>query len=428
MPDASNGSHGLAATVTSLAEYQKQQGLAALRQARDHDSDGSHILDEIARARLRGRGGAGMLTAAKWRAVRDSVARRGGPPYLVVNAYDADPRSQVAAMLLARQPFAVLEGLALAAHALDVHEAYLYLHSTNRAGHAAVENALSQLGDAGYLNDLAVSLVGVDVGFMGGEESTMLEVIKGRRAMAVQRPPYPAQAGLGEIPTAVMNVETVAQVVAIMNADPAYRSIKPDVTPGTKLVTVYGTDGAGHLIEVPFGTPIAAICQQAGVVMTRARGIAVGGPEGGVLPPDLWNTPFDFEPLQKVGTIVGSGTIEVLGPGTCMVDWARERMEYLAQQNCGKCIPCRTGTKRMAGTLAEIISDIGVAKDLALLTEFSTYIAQGSLCGFGWHATHPAITAQQYFGDDFQKHLAGECPTGTCVPVRSHRFATKGVL
>jgi len=128
------------------------------------------------------------------------------------------------------------------------------------------------------------------------------------------------------------------------------------------------------------------------------------------------------------GTIVGSATIEVLAANTCMVAWAQARSDYLAAENCGKCIPCRTGTKRIAGTLAGIISDVGTTGDLDLLKEFGDYVPNASLCGFGWNAAHPLNSATRYYPDDFDKHLKGECPTGTCIPVRSHRFATKGVL
>ncbi len=426
MPDATNGSRGLVPAVTSLADYQRQQGFVALQRTRER-GDGSDILRTIRQSGLRGHGGAGMPTADKLQAVVDAVAARGGPPFLVVNAYDADPQSLIAQTILSRQPFLALEGLVLAALAVGAREAYLYVHATNQAGYAAVNSALQQMHDGNLLNGLAVSIVGVDVGFMGGEESTMLEVIKGRRAMAVQRPPFPAQAGLGEIPTAVLNLETATQLVAIMLGGQSYKQ-NGNASPGTKLVTVYGTAEQGTLVEVPFGTTIAAICQQADVSTEGARAIVVGGPEGGVLPPDRWNTPFDFEPLKAVGTIVGSGTINVLPAKTCLVAWAKSRMAYLARESCGKCIPCRVGTKRMEGVLEGVMSDIGVAKDLEVLTEFSTYIPNGSLCGFGWNATHAIETAMRYFGDDFQRHLAGECPTGTCMPVRSHRFATKKVL
>lgn len=429
MPDASSGSPALTPTMPSLGAYQKQRGFAIIQAARSQGANGAQsILDAARQARLRGRGGAGMLAADKWQIARAAVAKRGGPPFIVCNAYDADPKSLVAAALLVQQPFVVLEGLMLAAHAVGAREAYLYLHSTNRAGHEAINSALHQTQDAGMLTDLTITIVGVDVGFMGGEESTMLEVIKGRRAMAQQRPPYPAQSGLAELPTVVANVETLAQLVSVMRDGAAYAKAGSANSGGTKLVSVYDATGQGQLIEVPFGTTIATILKQAKIGTDGARGIVVGGPEGGVLPSNLWNTPFDYEPLQQVGAIVGSGTIELLGAQTCLVDWARERSQYLALQSCGKCIPCRSGVKRIEGTLEGIISDLGTSGDLDLLAEFADYVPEGSLCGFGWNATNPLKTALKYYPDDFQKHLQGTCPTGTCVPLRSHRFNKNKVL
>lgn len=431
MPDGTPV-RGVTPSAQQLIDYRKQNGFQALQRVSTAGASGAtKILNEVRDAKLRGRGGAGVLTATKWQIARDAVAKRGGPPSLVCHAYDADPRAKVAAHLLTNQPFVVLEGIALAAHALGAREAYLYLRSSNKAGYAAVQAALQQMQDADLLGELTVTIVGVDVGFMGGEESTMLEAIKGRRAMAVQRPPFPAQVGLNELPTVVDNIETLTQVVSIMNQGAAaYVKSGSTLSPGTKFVTVYDAAGQGQVLEVPFGTPIAAILKQAGLNVTpqTARGVVVGGPEGGVLPATSWHIPFDYEPLREAGTIVGSGTIEVLPPDTCMVEWAQVRMGYLSKESCGKCIPCRSGTKRVAGVLAGIISDVGDPKDMDLLTEFGDYIPASSLCGFGWNATHPLQAAMRYYSDDFQQHLKGVCPTGTCVPVRSHRFATKGVL
>jgi NADH:ubiquinone oxidoreductase subunit F (NADH-binding) len=429
MPDGN--SRALIPSVTTLADYQKQRGFQAYQRASGQgDGGAATVLEAVRQARLRGRGGAGMLTATKWQIVRDAVTKRGGPAFLVCNAYDADPKSLVATTLLTNQPYLVLEGMLLAAQAVGAREAYLYLHSTNKTGYAAINAALNATRDAGLLGGLTVNVVGVDLGFMGGEESTMLEAIKGRRAMAQQRPPFPAQVGLGEMPTAVSNLETLVQVVNIARDPAAFAKTGTQISPGTKYVSVYDAAGNGTLLEVPFGTTIAAILKQAGITVTAqtTRGVVVGGPEGGVLPLTQLTTAFDYDPLAQAGAIVGSGTIEVLGPQTCMVDWARERTQYLTEQSCGKCIPCRTGTKRIAGTLAGIMSDVGIAGDLDLLNEFADYVPDGSMCGFGWNATHPLKTALRYYPDDFQKHLQGECPTGTCVPVRSHRFAKKGVL
>ena len=430
MPDG-NGTRSVVTSVLSLADYQKQGGFTAHTRATSSGRGSSEILTEIRTAKLRGRGGAGMLTADKWQVVLDQVVKRGGPPQLVCNAYDADPRSLVATTLLATQPFTVLEGIVLAAYALGANEAYMYMHSKNRNGYDAFNAAVHQAQDSGVLGNLTVTIVGVDVGFMGGEESTMLEVIRGRRAMAVQRPPYPAQSGLSELPTAIANVETLSHIVTIMNngAQAYVKAGSKDVA-GTKLVTVYDAQGQGTVVEVSMGMPIATILQKAGIAITpeNARGVVVGGPEGGVLPAELWNTPFDFDSLKSVGTILGSATIEVLPKSTCMVEWSRSRTDYLAQASCGKCIPCRTGVKRATGVLAGIMSDVGNQSDVAVLQDLAEYIPSGSLCGFGWNATHPMKTAMRYFADDFTKHLNGECPTGTCFPVRTHRFALKKVL
>ncbi len=423
MPDSN--ARALIPSVTSLADYRKQGGYQMLQAAQ-----GQAIMQATRQAVLRGRGGAGMPVAGKWQAVRAAVEQRGGTPFLVCNAYDADPLSMVASLLLARQPHRVLEGIALAARAIGAHETYLYLHATNKEGYDAVTAALREAHDAGVLGDLVVTLVGVDAGFMGGEESTMLEVIKGRRAMAKQRPPYPAQSGLGEMPTAVANVETLAHLPAVVRDPAGYAKTGTPATPGTKFVTVYDAGGAGQVLEIPFGTTIAAILRSAGIAVSpqTARGVVVGGPEGGVLPLEQLAIPFDFEPLKAAGAIVGSGTLQVLGATTCMVEWARQQTAYLAKESCGKCIPCRSGTKRIEGTLEGIMSDVGASGDLDLLNEFADYVPEGSLCGFGWNATNPLRSAMRWFAADFQSHLQGTCPTGTCVPSRSHRFAKKGVL
>lgn len=429
MPD---GSRAVASLTLSVQDYVQQGGFVALKRAFESGSQGSAaIVQEIGQARLRGRGGSGKLTAEKWQAVIDAVRLRGGPPYVVCNAYDADPKSMVAEILTTKQPFTVLEGVALASFAVGARESYIYLRSTNRAGHAAMIAALQESQDKGYLGNLAITIVGVDVGFMGGEESTMLEVIKGRRAMAVQRPPYPAQAGINELPTAIDNIETLTNVVGIMHKGAAaYVKTGSKTTTGTKIITVYDVDGKPISLEAPFGTPIAAILKECGVDLSpnRVKAIVVGGPEGGVLPVDAWNTPFDYETLQEAGTIVGSATIEVLPASTCMVEWARARMAYLTQENCGKCVPCRAGTKRVTGLLATIASDIGTQTEVDTLNDLADYIPRGSLCGFGRYATVPLKTAQRYFAEDFASHLKGTCPVGSCVPSRTHGFAKKGVL
>jgi NADH-quinone oxidoreductase subunit F len=185
------------------------------------------------------------------------------------------------------------------------------------------------------------------------------------------------------------------------------------------------------VVEVPFGTTLGDILAHAGLSHTEndIRAIVVGGAEGGALPASLLNTPYDYDPIEDAGAIVGSGIIELLPVNTCMVAWAMERSRYLSKESCGKCVPCRLGVKRITGILEGIVSDLGVNGDLDVLDEFAAYVPNGSLCGFGVQAPNPLKTAKRYWPDHFTMHIQEQqCPTGTCVPVRAHRFVTKHVL
>jgi NADH-quinone oxidoreductase subunit F len=378
-----------------------------------------------------------VLTAEKLRLVGAAADE---DKYVVCNAYDADARSLISRTLLARDPHRVIEGIVLAAHTVGAREAYIFMRGAHEESAHAIRAALREAADQHLIGrdilgsrfECVITVVGVDLGFMAGEETTMLEIIKGKRAMPQQRPPYPTQFGLRDRPTAILNIETVANLPAIAaRGGDAFRSVGLSDNPGTKLFTVIGAGQTeGRLVEVPFGTTIARALSQASVDASSntARGIVVGGLEGGVLPLDHLNTPLTFEQLEKVGTILGASLIEVLSANTCMVRWSAERMRTLSVESCGKCVPCRVGVKRMAGTLEGVMSDLGTPADLELLKEFSQYVPDGSLCGFGVHAVHPVVTAMQYFAGDFQTHLEGKCPTGTCLPVRAHRYATKHVL
>lgn len=420
----------------TVEDYRRAGGYVALQRALSGMSP-AQVIADVRTAGLRGRGGAGVLTAEKLRLVGNAAD---DDKYVVCNAYDADARSLISRTVLARDPHRVIEGLVLAAYAVGAREAYIFMRGAHEDSAQAIKAALGEAADQhlvgrdvlGSHHTCVITVVGVDLGFMAGEETTMLEIIKGKRAMPQQRPPYPTQFGLRDRPTAVLNVETIANLPAVVaRGGEAYHAVGPSDNPGTKLFTVIGPgETEGRLIEVPFGTTIARALAQAGVDASPAvaRGVSVGGLEGGVLPLDQLAVPLTFEQLDKVGTILGASIIEVLPANTCMVNWAAERMQMLSQESCGKCVPCRVGVKRIAGTLAGVLSDMGTPADLELLTEFSQYVPDGSLCGFGVHAVHPVMTAMRYFAADFQAHLEGKCPTGTCLPVRAHRYATKHVL
>lgn len=424
--------------VRSLDAYRRAGGYTALEKAiREHPPE--QLVQLALDAKLRGRGGAGRLAGEKWRVVR----RQENPSrYVICNAYDADPRSWAARTLLERSPHQVIEGIILAAYAVGAQEAYLFTRSFYDEGLATIQQALQEAVEANLVGrdilgtelSCTINVVGVDIGFMGGEETVQMALIKGRRGMPEQRPPFPAEAGLWEKPTAIHSVETLANLpIIIRNGAEAFLRSGSATSGGTKVLTVYDylPDSEPKVIEIPFGTSLREILQHAGYSRPESelRAIVVGGAEGGALPVSLLDTPFDFDPLEEAGAIVGSGVVELLPTNTCMVSWAMDRSRYLSHESCGKCVPCRLGMKRITGILEGVTSDLGVSKDLAMLDEFAEYVPNGSLCGFGIQATNALRTAKRYWPDHFQSHVEEQkCPTGTCLPLRAHRFVTKHVL
>jgi NADH:ubiquinone oxidoreductase subunit F (NADH-binding) len=427
-----------AADVRSLQAYRDSGGYAALEKA-IRQLTPEQVIQQVIEARLRGLGGAGRLTGEKWRIARQYAEEQ---KYVICNAYDADARSYAARSLMERNPHQVIEGLVLAAYAVGASEAYLFARSLYEIGIETVYAALQEATQANLVGrdilgtefSCNINVVGVDMGFMGGEETVQIALIKGRRGMPEQRPPFPAQYGLWDKPTVINNIETLANVPLIVSDGPAaFANVGTVTTGGTKIVTVYDypADSEAQIVEVPFGTTLRDILQHAGLGRDEKdlRAVVVGGAEGGALPVSLLNTPFDFDPIEEAGAIIGSSIIELLPAETCMVAWAMERSRYLDKESCGKCVPCRLGVKRITGILEGIVSDLGVSGDLDVLDEFASYVPNGSLCGFGVHAVNALKTARRYWPDHFKLHIEEmQCPTGTCVPVRAHRFVTKHVL
>jgi NADH-quinone oxidoreductase subunit F len=423
--------------VRSLSAYRSAGGYAALEKA-IRELTPAQVNQQVIDAKLRGRGGAGRLTGEKWRIVRESVDEQ---KYVICNAYDADNRSLAASSLLERNPHQVIEGIILAAYAVGASEAYLFTRSTFQAGTAAIQQALQEAVEANLVGhdilgtdfSCTINVLGANIGLMGGEETVQISLIKGRRGMPEQRPPFPAQYGLWDKPTAINSIETLANVpIIVRDGAAAFASVGTAISGGTKVLTVYASPTSEpRLVEVPFGTTLRDIFLHAGITPSENEhcAVVVGGAEGGALPLSQLNTSFDFDPLEEAGVIVGSGIIELLPVNTCMVAWATERSRFLSQESCGKCVPCRLGVKRITGILEGIISDLGVSGDLDVLDEFADYVPNGSLCGFGVQATNALKTAKRYWPEHFTTHIQEQtCPTGTCVPLRSHRFVTKHVL
>jgi NADH:ubiquinone oxidoreductase subunit F (NADH-binding) len=381
----------------------------ALERARSTAID--ELIQIVERSGLRGRGGAGYPFAEKLRAVRRNVD--GGEVYLVANGYDADPASPLARTLLTRNAANVLRGIAIAVHAVGATQAYLYLHPEAIDARAAAERAILELGgDLGVPIEIALG----PGGFMGGEESALLAVLESRRAMARQRPPYPAAQGLRLRPTLVSSVETLAWLPLV---------IEEQARANTKLVSVTGAVNRPGVYEIVLGTQLGEILSEAGGATGKIKGIHVGGPTGGILASSRLDTRFAFDDLRVAGTHMGSAQVRAIAAGTCIVNEAATLFAYLARENCAICVPCRVGTKRVQGILESTYSGLGRESDLAWLDELGTHMERFSLCGFGITAPSILRTTMREFPEDYRVHIQERrCPEGTCKPVRSRRYET----
>ena len=378
----------------------------ALARARDLSVD--DLLQLIEKSGLRGRGGAGYPFVDKIRAVRDNAD--GGPIYLIANAYDADPGSPLSRTLLARNAANVLGGIAIAARLVGATQAYLYLHPEAAEARSAAEEAIEE--DLGVPIEIALG----PGGFMGGEESALLAVLESRRAMARQRPPYPAAQGLHMRPTLIASAETLAWLPLIV-AEQARAT--------TKLVSVTGAVVRPGVYEIGLGSQLGEILSEAGGASSKLKGIHVGGPTGGILAASRSDTRFDFDDLRVAGTHMGSAQVRAIPAGTCIVNEAANLFAYLAKESCAICVPCRVGTKRVQAILESTYSGLGRDTDLAWLDELGTHMERFSLCGFGITAPSILRTTMREFAEDYRIHIQEKrCPEGICKPVRSRRYET----
>jgi NADH:ubiquinone oxidoreductase subunit F (NADH-binding) len=373
--------------------------------ALDRALDAEDAIARVAASGLRGRGGAGFALADKLRAVRANAVGRDA--YVVANAYDADPGSPLARTLLERHAELVIRGIELAMVITGATQAFLYLHPEASGARSAAERAM------GKRDDIAIALG--PGGFMGGEESALLNVLESKRAMARQRPPYPALQGYLMRPTLVSSAETLAWLPLVLDGAKA----------DTKLVSVTGIVKSPGVYEIQLGMTLGDVLDRAGGASGELKGIHVGGPTGGILSAQRRGTRLDYEDLKTAGTHLGSGQVRALGTDVCMVREAGRLFAYLAKESCAICVPCRVGTKRVQGILEGVSSSLGRDADLPWLTELGDHMEQFSLCGFG--ITAPAIlrTTMREFADDYRAHVGeGRCPTGTCTILRARRYET----
>ena len=392
--------------ASTAARLLDGEARGALDRSRDRPVE--ELLELIERSNLRGRGGSGYPFVDKIQAVRRNAD--GGPVYLIANAYDADPGSPLSRTLLTRNAKNVLVGIAIAARAVGATQAYLYLHPEAVEARAAAERELSD--ELGVDVEIALG----PGGFMGGEESALLAVLESRRAMARQRPPYPAEQGLHMRPTLIASAETLAwlPLIALEQARAS-----------TKLVSVTGAVVRPGVYEVALGSQLGEVLAEAGGASGKLKGLHVGGPTGGILAASRTDTRFDFDDLRVAGTHMGSAQVRAIAAGTCIVNEAARLFAYLAKESCAICVPCRVGTKRVQAILESTYSGLGRDTDLAWLDELGTHMERFSLCGFGITAPSILRTTMREFPDDYKIHIEEKrCPEGACKPVRSRRYET----
>ncbi len=410
------------ADPTDLTEYQNTGGFSALGQCLQNLNP-DQIINMIKTAGLRGRGGAGYPAHLKWSAVKNHHAET---KYLICNGDEGDPGAFMDRMLMESYPFRVIEGIIIAAFTLNIRQGYFYIRAEYPLAIRRVTQALeicrrnNLLGPNILQSDFSFDLkITPGAGaFVCGEETALIAGIEGRRGMPRLRPPYPAQKGLWSQPTLINNVETFASVPYIINKGPDhYAQLGTAQSKGTKVFALAGKVAHGGLIEVPMGITIRQVVEKIGGGIAnnlKFKAVQVGGPSGGCIPAHLANTPIDYESLKHVNAIMGSGGLVVLDETDCMVDIARYFLQFTQDQSCGRCTPCRVGTRRMLEILDRLCTGTAQPDDLDQLRQLASYIQSASLCALGSTAPNPVISTLEHFPEEYQAHLQGRCPTKKC--------------
>ena len=379
----------------------------------------------IAESGLRGLGGSGYPTADKWRTASNTEAPR---KYVIANGYGADPAAGTDRLLMEHDPFAVVEGTAIAAFAIGASEAIIAVRAEASETIRRLEVAIGAAEEAGFIgfdvlgsgHDLTISVRAVQGAYMLGEETVLLKALEGKRGQPEQRPPHPAERGLNDMPTVVNNVQTLATVPWIVHhgAD-RFAATGVGRARGTILLQVRTPAGDG-IAEVPLGTPLREIVGLAGRLPRdrSVKAVLVGGPSGGLLPPELLDTAYDFESLRAVGAHVGSGAVVVADDRACVVDLARLLTRFCASEACGKTIPCRIGTRRLVEIADRMIDGRPRPTDVTLLTDLSDDIVASALCDHERLTTFPLASGMRYFRSELDDHvLRSSCPAGVCHPI-----------
>jgi len=389
------------------------------------------VIDEVKRSGLRGRGGGGFPTGMKWEFCNRSAADQ---KYLICNADEGDPGAFMDRAVLEGDPHSVLEGMMVAAYAIGATKAYIYVRAEYPMAYERCLTAIDQARERGFLGkgifgsnfdfDIKVKL-GAGA-FVCGEETALMASIEGKRGMPNPRPPFPAVKGLFGKPTNINNVETFANIAVIMTkGGDWFASVGTEKSKGTKVFALAGKISYSGLVEIPMGTPLREVIEEIGGGIPNKRkfkAAQTGGPSGGCIPFSHFDVPMDYENLTQLGAIMGSGGLIVTDENTCMVDMARFFLTFTQKESCGKCIPCRLGTKKMLEILTSITQGTATMEDLDQLVALAEDVKAGSLCGLGQTAPNPALSTVRHFREEYEAHiLKKECPARVCIPLIKFR-------
>jgi NADH-quinone oxidoreductase subunit F len=388
------------------------------------------VIETIKKSGLRGRGGAGFPTGVKW----DICCKETSPhKYLICNADEGDPGAFMDRSVIEGNPHAVIEGMTIGAYAIGADKGYVYIRAEYPLAVERLKNALKQARQNKFLGKNIVGKkfdfdIKIKLGagaFVCGEETALIASIEGQRGMPRAKPPFPVYKGLWGSPTVINNVETLANIPYIIRKGAAwYSSFGTEKSKGTKVFALTGKIKNSGLIEVPMGIPLREIIYDIGGGIERNRkfkAVQTGGPSGGCIPENLLDIKVDFESLASVGSIVGSGGMVVLDEGDCMVNIAKFFLQFTQSESCGKCVPCRIGTKRLLEILERITSGKGREGDIELLQDLANDIKSTSLCGLGQTAPNPILSTIRYFRNEYEAHITKKkCPAGVCKDLLSY--------
>ncbi len=419
---------------TNIDEYIAMDGYFSLKDILT-DMSQEEVIDVMKKSGLRGRGGAGFPAGRKW---ETALKYHSDKKYVICNADEGDPGAFMDRSILEKDPHAVLEAMAISGYAIGSDQGFIYVRAEYPVAVQRLKIAIEQAKEYGFLGK---NIFGTDFSFdielrlgagafVCGEGTALIESIEGKRGMPRTKIYRTAHRGLWQKPTIINNVETFANVPVIFQKGVDwFTNIGTEKSPGTKVFALVGKVETAGLVEVPMGMPLREIIYDigGGVPDGKAfKAVQTGGPSGGCIPENLLDTPVDFESLGEIGSIMGSGGMVVMDETDCMVDIAKFFLDFTVDESCGKCVPCREGTKRMLELLEKVTSGKGTQEDLDTMEDLSETISSASLCGLGQTASNPVVSTLKYFREEYEAHvLDSKCPAGSCKELLEYFITDK---